>query len=195
MERHRRMVNVPVSAACARHRRTAARPLLLAAAMALGGCSYLPSAAVPGVPGAGLFESPRQFRGHAVSQDQLGQLTPGVSSRNDVEALLGSPSASGTFDASEWYYISAITHQRPGRTLGIIEQNVVMVRFDGNGTLQEVRRLGLEDGREVQMVDRVTPSPGNERSLMQQLFGNIGRVGVPGQPQQGPGVASPGSAR
>jgi hypothetical protein len=46
------------------------------------------------------------------------------------------------------------------------------------------------------MVSRVTPSPGTERSVLQQLFGNIGRVGVPGaQQQRGPGAASPGSGQ
>jgi outer membrane protein assembly factor BamE (lipoprotein component of BamABCDE complex) len=192
------MVNVPVGTQPARGRGFAAGgPALVAlAALALAGCSYLPTAAVQGVPGAGLFESPRQFRGHAVSDEQVGQLTPGVSSRTDVEALLGSPSASGTFDSSEWYYISAITRQRPGRNLGVADQSVVLVRFDAGGTLREVRRLGPEDGRDIQMVSRVTPSPGTERSVLQQLFGNIGRVGVPGtQQQRGPGAASPGSSQ
>jgi outer membrane protein assembly factor BamE (lipoprotein component of BamABCDE complex) len=192
------MVNVPVGTqpACRRGSAAGGPAVLALAALTLAGCSYLPTAAVQGVPGAGLFDSPRQFRGHAVSDEQVGQLTPGVSSRTDVEALLGSPSASGTFDASEWYYISAITRQRPGRNLGIADQSVVMVRFDAGGTVQEVRRLGPEDGRDIQMVSRVTPSPGTERSVLQQLFGNIGRVGVPGtQQQRSPGAASPGSAQ
>jgi outer membrane protein assembly factor BamE (lipoprotein component of BamABCDE complex) len=192
------MVNVPVGTQPARGRAAAAGgPALLAlAALTLAGCSYLPTAAVQGVPGAGLFDSPRQFRGHAVSEEQIGQLTPGVSSRTDVEALLGSPSASGTFDSSEWYYISAITRQRPGRNLGVADQSVVVVRFDAGGTVREIRRLGPEDGRDIQMVSRVTPSPGTERSVLQQLFGNIGRVGVPGtQQQRGPGAASPGSSQ
>jgi outer membrane protein assembly factor BamE (lipoprotein component of BamABCDE complex) len=192
------MVNVPVGPRPARGRGSATGGAALAAlaALALAGCSYLPTAAVQGVPGAGLFESPRQFRGHAVSEEQVGQLTPGVSSRTDVEALLGSPSASGTFDSSEWYYISAITRQRPGRNLGVADQSVVVVRFDAGDTVQEVRRLGPEDGRDIQMVSRVTPSPGTERSVLQQLFGNIGRVGVPGaQQQRGPGAASPGSGQ
>lgn len=190
------MVNVLVRARLARRGHLPARPAMLGAALlALAGCSYLPTAAVQGVPGAGLFESPRQFRGHEVPEDRLTQIVPGVSTQDDVETLLGSPSASGTFDAGEWYYISGITRQRPGRNLGLLEQNVVVVRFDGAGTVQEVRRLGMEDGRDIQMVDRVTPSPGTERSVLQQLFGNIGRVGAPSTQQQGPGVASPGSGR
>jgi hypothetical protein len=41
-------------------------------------------------------------------------------------------------------------------------------------------------------VRRITPSPGNERTLLQQLFGNIGRVGpgIGNQPQTGPGPST-----
>jgi outer membrane protein assembly factor BamE (lipoprotein component of BamABCDE complex) len=148
---------------------------------------------VQGVPGAGLFDSPRQFRGHTVDDEQLTQIVAGVTSRGDVEALLGSPSATGTFDANEWFYIGGVTRQRPVQTMRLIEQRVVMVRFNQAGTVQEVRRLGPEDGRQIQVVERVTPSPGTERSFMQQLFGNIGRVGpsVSQGQQTQPGGPSP----
>jgi outer membrane protein assembly factor BamE (lipoprotein component of BamABCDE complex) len=182
MDRRSALVNAP------------RRALLLAVALAgLGACSYLPSAAVQGVPGAGLFDSPRQFRGHVVDDEQVSQIVAGVTSRADVEALLGSPSATGTFESNEWFYIGGVTRQRPARTLQLVEQRVVMVRFNNAGTVQEVRRLGLEDRRDIQVVERVTPSPGTERSFMQQLFGNIGRVGggLGQTPQTQPGGPSP----
>lgn len=167
--------------------------LLLAgvALLALGACSYLPR--IPDLPGADLFESPRQMRGHLVDEEELGQIVVGVSSRRDVEALLGSPSATGTFDDSEWFYIGGVTRQRPGRALAIEDQRVVQIRFDGGGTVQEVRRLGPEDGRAVTFVSRETPSPGTERTLLQQLFGNIGRVGpgIGNQQPTAPGGPSP----
>lgn len=176
-----------------------ARTLALAAALALGGCSYLPEmpalpsfAALPPLPGADLFDSPRTLRGHLVEEEDLRQLVVGTSTRRDVEALLGSPSASGTFDESEWFYISAVTRQRPGRALAIEDQQVVRIRFDGAGRVAEINRLTRADAREVRVVSRVTPSPGNERTLLQQLFGNIGRVG-PGLGQQptAPGPQAP----
>jgi outer membrane protein assembly factor BamE (lipoprotein component of BamABCDE complex) len=176
-----------------------ARSLAIAAALALGGCSYLPEmpglpsfASLPPLPGADLFDSPRQLRGHLVEEEDLRQLVPGTSSRQDVEALLGSPSATGTFDESEWFYIGGMTRQRPGRQLAIEDQQVVRIRFDAAGRVAEINRLGLQDAREVQVVSRVTPAPGNERTLLQQLFGNIGRVGPGlGQQQQGPGAPTP----
>lgn len=169
------------------------------AALLLGACSDLPEMpslslpSMPELPGADIFDSPRQLRGHMVEEEELRQLVPGVSSRRDVESLLGSPSATGTFDDSDWFYIGSVTRQRPGRQLAIEDQRVVRIRFDRGGRVQEIARLGPEDGREVQAVSRTTPSPGNERTLLQQLFGNIGRVG-PGlgaQTPTGPGSPTP----
>ena len=44
--------------------------------------------------------------------------------------------------------------------------------------VSEIRELTQADGRDVRMVSRETPVPGNERTLMQALFGNIGRPGL-----------------
>ena len=165
------------------------------AACAMAGCSWMP--AMPSVPGASLFESPQENRGHRVDDEQLAQLTVGVSSRNDVEALIGSPSATSTFDDTIWYYMSAVTRQRPGRQLVVEDQRVITMVFDNGGTLREIRRSGLDDMRQVRVVQRVTPSPGNERTIMQQLFGNLGRLapGVPGATGTTVGAPSPGSSR
>lgn len=190
------MVNA--SAACARAGRVLPgafrRALTGFALLGLGACSWLPAA--PSLPGADLFSAPRQLRGHMVDEEDLRQVSVGVSTRRDVEAVLGSPSATGTFDENEWYYISGVTRQRPGRQLALEQQAVVLVRFDGGGTVREIRRLGADDGRDVRVVERVTPSPGNERTLLQQLFGNIGRVGPGlGAQQTGPGSPGPTSTR
>jgi outer membrane protein assembly factor BamE (lipoprotein component of BamABCDE complex) len=204
MERHCPMVNAssslshplaqPVPAPSRVARRSIAAPLGvgLAAALLLGGCTWLPD--MPPLPGADLFETPRTLRGNLIEEEQLQQIVSGVSSRSDVLALLGSPSATSTFDDSEWFYIGGVTRQRPGQLLGIEDQRVVILRFDERGTVREVRRLGLDDGRDVVAVSRVTPSPGNERSFLQQLFGNIGRVGpsVSGGQAGGPGAPTTG---
>ena len=53
----------------------------------------------------------------------------------------------------------------------------------------------------VTMVSRETPTPGNERTLLQALFGNIGRFGPnPGGSgsqvgMTAPGAPQPGAAR
>jgi outer membrane protein assembly factor BamE (lipoprotein component of BamABCDE complex) len=79
--------------------------------------------------------------------------------------------------------MSAVTRQRPGRTLSVEDQRVVAITFSQAGIVQDIKRVGMEEGRDVAVVNRVTPSPGNDRTVLQQLFGNLGRLapGVGGQ--------------
>jgi len=166
----------------------------LAAALLLGGCAYLPP--LPERP-RDIFTTPAINRGHAVTADQLRQVTPGVSTRADVQAALGSPSHTGTFTDGEWYYISAVSQVRPARALAVREQRVVVVAFDPAGTVREVRQVDDSAMPRVEFVTRETPSPGTERTILQTLFGNVGRVG-PGAgalTPQTPGSAGAGSGR
>jgi outer membrane protein assembly factor BamE (lipoprotein component of BamABCDE complex) len=161
--------------------------LLVAAALGLGACAYMPP--LPERP-RDIFTAPITNRGHAVTEEQLQQINVGVSTRADVQALLGSPSHSGTFSDENWYYISSVTRLRPGQSLAVRDRRVVVVNFDSRGTVREVRQLGDADMRNVAFVDRETPTPGTERTLLQALFGNVGRVG----PNLGPQQQTPGSA-
>jgi len=134
------------------------------------------------------FEAPEIARGNRVTEDQLREIVPGVQTKNDVQALLGSPTQTSTFGDEEWFYISGKTRERPGRQLALMDQQTVVVSFDRNGVVQGVRKLTEQDSQPVTMVSRETPVPGNDRTLLQALFGNVGRFG-PGA-QTGPGTAT-----
>jgi outer membrane protein assembly factor BamE (lipoprotein component of BamABCDE complex) len=92
-----------------------------------------------------------------------------------VAALLGPPTARGTFDEENWYYISGFTQVMPGRYLELRDRVVVAISFDRRGVVQEIRELKPSDGQDVGMASRETPVPGTERNMLQALFGNIGR--------------------
>jgi outer membrane protein assembly factor BamE (lipoprotein component of BamABCDE complex) len=161
--------------------RTCLRTGLLGGLLALAGCGFLQN-----VP---------ENRGNRVDADQLKELTPGVQTQQDVQALLGSPSSTSTFTNSEWYYISGITRSVPGSFPRLENQRVVAISFDDRGVLKQIRELGPQDGKPLEMVDRETPVPGTDRTLLQALFGNIGRVGAAGLSNPvGPGTG-PGTGR
>ena len=107
---------------------------------------------------------------------------PGTSTRADVTALIGSPTARATFDDNTWLYVSEVTQPRIARTLGVLSQNVVVMSFNDQGVLQDVKQLNQDDSVPVSIVARQTPSPGTEASFLQQLFGNIGRFNAFGAP-------------
>ncbi len=166
-----------------------ARALLLLMPLLLGlaGCGVF-----------GIFDPTFRQRGSRVDPDALRELIPGTSSRADVQALIGSPTAKATFDDNTWIYISQITTTRIGRTPGVRKQDVVILSFDPSGTLRGIAKRTKADGEPITMAAGATPSPGSEASFLQQLFGNVGKftpAGLPGgnglgggsSPNSGPG--------
>ena len=155
------------------------RALMLIACLMLSSCGWL-------MP-------PPQLRGNKVDSESLKELTPGTSTKADVSAIIGSPTARDSFDDNTWLYISEVTQERIGRTLGELEQNVVVVNFDDKGLLTNVHKLNEADALPVRVIARTTPSPGTEASFMQQLLGNIGRFNPAGTPATGgPGASGAG---
>jgi len=154
------------------------RAFVLLGSCLLAGCGLLGPAPLP--------------RGDRVDSDQLKQLVPGVSTQADATALLGSPTAKATFDPNTWLYISQMTQPVIGGTLSVRSQNVVELHFDDRGVLRGVQALDKANGLPVTMVARTTPSPGTEASVLQQLFGNVGRF-TPGGVNVGPTAPAGGA--
>jgi outer membrane protein assembly factor BamE (lipoprotein component of BamABCDE complex) len=149
-------------------------------AASLAACSATP----------GLWSWPKQARGSQVDGDQIKQLVPGTSTRQDVTSLLGSPTAKATFNENTWLYISQLTQPVIAGTQGIRAQDVYALTFDDGGVLRRVEKRTKEDALPVTVVSRTTPSPGSEASFLQQLLGNIGRFSPGSAPSYMPGQGS-----
>src|SRR4051794_5818803 len=133
-------------------------------------------------------------RGNLPTDEKLAEIQPGVSTKDDVTRLLGTPSSTGTFDEKTWYYISKRTEQFAFLTPELLDQQVVAITFNENGVVADLKRHGMDDRRDVSPVARSTPAAGRELSFMEQLIGNVGkfnsnRNGPPGGdvPGQVPG--------
>ena len=113
--------------------------------------------------------------GHQIDSTMLSQIQPGVTSREQVERLLGSPSTIGTFDKESWFYVSQRSEVMSFYQADITQQDVVRVDFDANGIVSDVRAHGLELAQAVQPDPNQTRTMGNELTVVQQFIGNIGR--------------------
>jgi outer membrane protein assembly factor BamE (lipoprotein component of BamABCDE complex) len=140
-----------------------------------------------------MLAPPPTPRGNRVEAQQIKQLVPGTSTQADVSSLLGSPTAKGTFDQNTWIYISELTRPVIGGTLAVLRQNVVELHFDGRGVLQTVQTFDKANALPVTVVARTTPAPGTEATILQQLFGNVGKFnpGLGQQQQQAPSGGAP----
>jgi outer membrane protein assembly factor BamE (lipoprotein component of BamABCDE complex) len=113
--------------------------------------------------------------GNVPDEEQVVQIQPGEDDKNRVEQLLGSPSTTGTFGDDVWYYVSKRTTQTAFFEPDVIDQGVLAISFDAQGIVQDLKVYDQSDGRLVAMVDRVTPTHGNELTIIQQMLGNFGR--------------------
>jgi outer membrane protein assembly factor BamE (lipoprotein component of BamABCDE complex) len=120
-------------------------------------------------------ETQKETRGYMPDEDRIGEVRKGVHDRNSVESLLGSPSATSTFDNSTWYYITSRTEKIAFLDEDTTDQQVVAVVFDKAGIVADLRRYTLAEAREIEMVERETPTRGRELTIVEQLVGNFGR--------------------
>jgi outer membrane protein assembly factor BamE (lipoprotein component of BamABCDE complex) len=127
--------------------------------------------------------------GYRFDEASLTQLEPGRTTEDGVTQLLGSPSSVATFDPLVWYYISQRSEHKSFYQDQVVDQKVVEITFDDKGVLKDVERRNLSDARKVALVDRETPTSGNELSMLQQFLGNIGRF----NPQGGQEPTAPGN--
>lgn len=159
--------------------RTRLAPVLLA--LLLGACDA-----------PDLLSYPPQVRGNKVEDDDLAQLVVGTSTKQDATALLGSPTAKGSFDDNTWIYAAQITRPEIAGHQAIEDQRVVVLTFDAKGVLRGLHKAAQADALPVDVVSRSTPSPGTEATVLQQLLGNVGRFNAGGASagSQGNGTTS-----
>lgn len=113
-------------------------------------------------------------RGNMVPDHILSTVQPGVDNASDVMLKMGSPTARDPFDPSVWYYIGQRTEKRGILDPKVIEERVLVAKFNPEGTLESITER--EGGRnEIPISEEKTPTSGNEVTFMQQLLGNLGK--------------------
>lgn len=107
----------------------------------------------------------------------------GQSTKEDISALLGSPSTTSTFGPETWFYISTTKERLGVFESDVVKQHVLGVQFDENGVVKEYGQYTIEDGKAVEIVEKTTPTEGHSLGVLEQLLGNIGRFNTgPRQP-------------
>jgi len=123
--------------------------------------------------------------GHQWDKNDFKQIIAGQSGKEDVKAVLGTPSTKGDFGSNVWYYISSKRERTAFFKPEIVDQNVVAVVFDDADLVKLVSRYTSKDKREVVMVGKITPAEGKEMNIFEQFLGNLGRFNAPGGRQPG----------
>jgi len=153
---------------------------------ALRAAALLGAVVLPGLAASGCTPIVAT-RGNLTDPERVAELQPGQSRRDDVAAVLGTPTSVGTFDPNVWYYIGQKTEKTAFFQPEVTDRRVVIVRFDDAGTVREIRNLDKTNGQDIEMVDRSTPTAGREMSFLEQMMGNVGRFSAKDTKGKGPG--------
>ncbi len=113
-------------------------------------------------------------RGNMVKDYQMVTLEPGTSTKSDVLKALGSPTTQDAFDDNAWYYIGQVTSKKGVLDPKVTDERIVMVNFDDTGILQTIKDVG-GNREDIPLERRKTPTSGNEVTVLQQFFGNLGK--------------------
>lgn len=122
----------------------------------------------------------KDHRGYLVDQALVDSVQPGIDNKTSVERMLGRPTFVSQFGEATWYYVAIDTKQAAFTRPRTADQQVLKVHFDPAGRVTRVDRSGVEKVVRLEPDGHKTPTLGQHRGFLQDLFGNIGSVGAPG---------------
>ena len=116
------------------------------------------------------------YRNHGFipAPEDLSQVVVGQTTVDELQGLIGRPSAQGLLTGSGWYYVGSRWRHYGALEPRETSREVVAVSFAPDGVVTNVERFGLERGRVVTLSRRVTEGSVTEISLIGQLLGNLG---------------------
>ncbi|MFD1914375.1 outer membrane protein assembly factor BamE [Halodurantibacterium flavum] len=114
--------------------------------------------------------------GYAPSEYDLAQIAVGRDTRDTVAEAVGRPSTGGLLTDDAWYYVQSRYRRSGARAPQEIQRQVVSISFAPNGTVANVERFGLEQGRAVVLSRRVTDTNIRGVSALGQILGNLGNL-------------------
>lgn len=112
--------------------------------------------------------------GYVPPDEDLAPLQVGVATREEVAAAVGRPTATGVLGADSWYYVQSRFRHYGATEPQEVDREVLAISFADNGTLANIERYGLEDGRVVRLSRRTTTQTTEGISFLRQLFRNVG---------------------
>ena len=144
------------------------RPLLVAGTAAVlllaGGCTRV-----------------RTHQGFLADNLIVSSVLPGVDNKASVEGSLGRPTFVSQFGPERWYYVSRDTRALAFSSPRATDQLLITVQFDSTGNVASIdRNTSLAQVANISPVGDKTPTLGRKRSLLDEIFGNIGTVGAAG---------------
>ena len=117
-----------------------------------------------------------RHHGYVPPEEDLALVQIGQTTQYDLEGMIGRPGSQGLLEGSSWYYVGSRWRHYGAMRPQEVDREVVAIHFTPDGTVANVERFGIEQGRIVVLSRRVTDSNVSSVSVIRQLMGNIGNL-------------------
>ena len=119
------------------------------------------------------------FSGFQAIESDPKDVKVGTDTKSTVRGKLGSPSATSTFDANTWFYMTQVKQRVAFRSPQVVARDVTAISFNKDSeAVESVNNYTLKDGKVIAFNGRETPTRGREMTILEQLLGNVGRGGM-----------------
>ncbi|MFK7937906.1 MAG: outer membrane protein assembly factor BamE [Roseovarius sp.] len=117
-----------------------------------------------------------QNHGYVPTESELAELVVGVDSKASVDDLIGAPTSAGLLAGGDYYYVRSRVRSFGMFRPQVVERQILAISFDDTGTIANIERFGLEDGKYVALSRRVTDSSVVGNGFWRQILGNFGNI-------------------
>lgn len=119
-------------------------------------------------------------RGFNPEEIQLDKIKVDVSTQENVQDALGSPSTVSLFPVegkkwSNWYYVYRKTETTSFLTPKIVDQLIIKIVIDDRGIVRALDQQKGVQGENIKASKERTPTTGYESSVMRDVFGGFGK--------------------
>jgi len=112
--------------------------------------------------------------GYVPTDRELSNIEVGRDTRETVSVIIGRPSLSSLRSVDGWYYVRSDYETFLFREPEEVNREIVAILYSDAGTVANIERFGLEEGRLIALSRRVTDSNVSGVGFLRQLLGNVG---------------------
>lgn len=137
--------------------------------------SFIAAVAIVGIAGLSACSPRVAQRGAMPDIDAIAAIVPNKTTKSEVERSLGSPSSINMYGEETWMYVGETTETVAFFERDVNERSVLLVSFRDDGVVKDVLQHGLDAARNIEPVERQTPTVGKDMTVIEQMMGNVNR--------------------
>ncbi len=137
--------------------------------------SFIAAVAIVGIAGLSACSPRVAQRGAMPDIDAIAAIVPNKTTKSEVERSLGSPSSINMYGEETWMYVGETTETIAFFERDVNERSVLLVSFRDDGVVKDVLQHGLDAARNIEPVERETPTVGKDMTVIEQMMGNVNR--------------------